>query len=62
MPTDEEAGLERFNAVSNIVEKLRATYPDAKKLSIDIHFDWVTTSVYDDGAELCPVVKIYVER
>jgi len=62
MPTDEEAGLERFTAVSNIVEKLRATYSDAKKLSIDIDFEWVETEYYSDGAELCPRVKINIER
>jgi hypothetical protein len=62
MPTDEYAGTKRLERVEDILTSIRETYPDAKKLSIDIHFDWVTTSVYDDGAELCPVVKIYVER
>ena len=62
MPTDEYAGTRRLQGVEDIVASLQKTYPDAKKLSIDIHFDWVTTDVYDDGAELCPVVKIYVER
>ena len=62
MPTDEYAGTRRLDGVQEIVEGLQKTYPDAKKLSVDIHFEWVTTSVYDDGAELCPVVKLYIER
>ena len=62
MPTDEYAGTVRLEEVKGIVDSLQKNYPDAKKLSVDIHFEWVTTSVYDDGAELCPVVKLYVER
>ena len=62
MPTDEYAGTRRMDRVQEIVEGLRETYPDAKKLSVDIRFEWVTTDVYDDGAELCPVVKLYIER
>jgi hypothetical protein len=48
--------------VADIVTGLQKTYPDAKKLAIDIRFEWVTTDVYTDGAELCPVVKINIER
>lgn len=62
MPTNEFEGVERLNAVAELVNGIKATYPDAKKLSIDIHFEWQTTDVYDDGAELCPVVKINIER
>lgn len=62
MPTDEYAGINRLESVKSIVDAIQKTYPDAKKISVDIHFEWVTTSIYDDGAELCPSVKLYVER
>ena len=50
---------ERMQEITNILRDLKETYPDAKKLSIDIHFAWEET---EDYVELCPVVKIYVER
>lgn len=62
MPTNEYEGVERLREVARLVESVKATYPDAKKLSIDIRFEWQTTDIYEDGAELCPVVKVYVER
>ena len=62
MPTDEYAGTTRLEEVKGLVKSLQSTYPDAKKLSVEIHFEWVTTDVYDDGAELCPIVKLYMER
>lgn len=62
MPVDEYCGVERLQEVAKLIEGVKATYPDAKKLSIDIRFEWQTTDVYDDGAELCPIVKVYVER
>jgi hypothetical protein len=62
MPTDEYAGMNRLESVKSIVDDIRKTYPDAKKISVDIQFEWVETDVYSDGAELCPIVKIYVER
>jgi hypothetical protein len=54
------ASVKRLEAVGKIVEGLRASYPDAKKLSIDIDFEWRDVDYQD--AELCPVVKIEVER
>jgi hypothetical protein len=62
MPTNEYEGVERLNAVASIVEDLKTTFSDAKKLSIDIRFEWQTTDVYSDGAELCPIVSIDMER
>jgi hypothetical protein len=62
MGTNEYEGVSRLQRVSDIVDGLKTTYPDAKKLSIDIRFEWQTTNVYSDGAELCPVVKIDIER
>lgn len=50
---------DRMQEVTDIVKSLKETYPDAKKLSIDIRFNWEETADY---VELCPVVKIYVER
>jgi len=62
MPTDEYAGVHRLRKVQEIVDSLRISYPDAKKLSVEIEFQWQETQFYDDGAELCPVVKINIER
>lgn len=62
MGTDQYQGVQRLREVQEIVDGLRTTYPDAKKLSVDLHFEWVETDVYSDGAELCPVVKINIER
>jgi hypothetical protein len=62
MGTNEYEGVERLKAVSTIVDGLKATYPDAKKLHVDIRFEWQESTYYDDGAELCPVVEIDVER
>jgi len=62
MGTDAYEGVPRLERVADIVTGLQKTYPDAKKLAIDIRFEWVTTDVYTDGAELCPVVKINIER
>jgi hypothetical protein len=62
MGTDQYEGVQRLREVSDLVAGLQRTYPDAKKLNVDIHFEWVDTSTYDDGAELCPVVKINIER
>jgi hypothetical protein len=54
--------LDRFEKVQELVDSIRKQYPDAKKLSVEIRFEWVETEFYSDGAELCPVVKVYVER
>jgi hypothetical protein len=62
MGTDQNEGVERLRNISEIIKGLQTSYPDAKKLQIDIHFEWQTTNTYSDGAELCPVVKINVER
>ena len=62
MPTNEYEGVERLNAVASIIADLKTTYPDAKKLRLSIRFEWQETDAYSDGAELCPVVDIEVER
>lgn len=62
MGTNDYEGVARLNAVSSLVESVQKTYSDAKKLSIDISFEWQETDAYNDGAELCPVVRIEVER
>lgn len=62
MGTDQYEGIERLREIAKLVEGLKATFPDAKKLRIDIRFEWQTTDVYSDGAELCPIVEINVER
>lgn len=55
------ASVKRLEAVAAIVDSLKAAYPDAKKLNINIEFEWKEADqTYD--VELCPVVKIEVER
>jgi len=54
--------LDRLNACSRLVESLRTTYPDAKKFHVTITFEWQETDTFSDGAELCPVVEINIER
>lgn len=55
------ASVDRLEAVANLVKGLKESYPDAKRLTIDIHFDWVESNEYVDP-ELCPFVKVEVER
>jgi hypothetical protein len=61
---DEVAGasVERLEAVTQLVDSLKATYPDAKKLNIKIDFEWRESSTYDQEDELVPVVNINIER
>jgi hypothetical protein len=61
MATNDNEGVDRLNAVKSLVEGIRASYADAKKLHISVEFEWVETDFYT-GAELCPVVKVDVER
>ncbi len=54
--------LDRLNAVSRLVESVRTTFPDAKKFHVNVRFEWQETDTFSDGAELCPVVNIDIER
>lgn len=54
--------LDRLNAVSRLVESVRSTFPDAKKFHISVRFEWEETETFSDGAELCPIVDIEIER
>ena len=56
------ASIDRLEAITKIVDSIRATYPDAKKLSLDVRFEWQEPSDVNLDSELCPVVKIDVER
>jgi hypothetical protein len=56
------ASIDRLDAVGRIIDGLRATYPDAKKLSMDVRYEWQTPVDSDLDSELCPVVKIDIER
>lgn len=56
------ASVERMEAVTALVEKIRQTYPDAKKLSLRVEFEWQTPVDADLDSELCPTVKIDIER
>jgi hypothetical protein len=61
MPEDDNSSIDRMEAVKNIIEGIKASYPDAKKLKIDIDFDFAESGDSQDN-ELCPVVKIEIER
>lgn len=54
--------IDRLSAATRLIENLRNTYPDAKKFQVDISFEWQETDTFSDGAELCPVVNINIER
>jgi len=54
------ASVRRLEAVAKLVEGLRNAYPDAKKIVIDVDFDWKEVDYME--SELCPVVKINIER
>lgn len=43
MPTDETAGVERLGKIQEMVESLKTTYPDAKKLHVEVRFAWQET-------------------
>jgi hypothetical protein len=52
---------QRMAAVAELVGKLKDSYPDAKKLKVDIDFEWQEADqTYD--VELCPRVRIEIER
>lgn len=56
------ASVERMEAVSEMVSRLKDAYPDATKLKIDISFEWQEPNDVDLDSELCPVVSINIER
>ena len=58
----EPPDVQRVKAVAAIIESLRSTYPDAKKLHVDITFEFVETEYSGDDSQFCPVVKIDIER
>lgn len=45
-----------------VVESVKGAYPDAKKITIDIHFEWQKVHTFGQDDELCPVVNIQIER
>lgn len=53
--------IERLEAVSKIVENVKQSYPDVKKLRIYITFKYVEADT-SYAVELCPVVDIDMER
>jgi hypothetical protein len=62
--TDDVQSIKRLEACSKIIEGLRTNYPDAKKFNVEISFEWQEDSsvINSCESELCPVVKIEVER
>lgn len=54
--------VERLETVERIIDKLKATYPDAKVFGLEIRFAWEETSQQDIDNALCPIVKIHIER
>jgi len=51
-----------MDAVSKLISGLKDTYPDAKKLSLDVRFEWQEPNDVNLDSQLCPVVKIEIER
>jgi hypothetical protein len=62
MSAFEPRDVQRAKAVAEIVASLKDTYPDAKKLQVDISFEFVETEFSADADNFCPVVKINIER
>jgi len=56
------ASVERMDAVTGLISNLRQTYPDAKKLKLDITYQWRECPDIDSESELVPVVQIEIER
>ncbi len=54
--------VQRLEAIGKIVGGLKDAYPDAKRLSINIEFEWQEPSDANLDSELCPIVKIDIER
>jgi hypothetical protein len=62
--TDEMESIQRLDAVYKIIKEIRNSYPDAKRVKLDITFEWQETedAYGEDNVELCPVVSIEIER
>jgi hypothetical protein len=56
------ASIDRLKAIAELVDSLRLSYPDAKKFNVNVQFEWQTPVDADLDSELCPVVKIDIER
>jgi hypothetical protein len=56
------ASVDRLKAIAELVDSLRVSYPDAKKFNVDVQFEWQEPSDVNLDSELCPVVKIDIER
>lgn len=54
--------IERAGVLTKFVDSLRTTYPDAKKLHIDLRFEWQEPSDTDFSPELCPRILVDIER
>jgi hypothetical protein len=54
--------VQRMEAISDLISGLKDTYPDAKKVNIDVRFEWQEPVDVNLDSELCPVVKIEIER
>jgi hypothetical protein len=51
-----------MEAVAELVRNLKDAYPDAKKVKIDIDFEWQEPVDVNLDSELCPRVKVEIER
>lgn len=59
--TDRMESVQRLEVVTKIITGIKETYPDAKKLKLDIRFEYQESEL-DNEAELCPIVAIEIER
>ena len=62
--TEELESIQRLQAVNKIIEGIKNSYPDVKRVKLDIRFEWQETedTYEEDHVELCPVVSIEIER
>jgi hypothetical protein len=58
----DKADTTNVRAIADIIESLKTAYPDAKKLHVDIHFEFVETEYMGNDGNIRPVVKIDIER
>ena len=58
---EDPLSVQRLNAVNKIVEGIRESYPDAKRVHVDIDFNFAESGDTQEN-ELCPQVKIDIER
>jgi hypothetical protein len=60
--TENLESIQRLEAVKKVVEGIKNSFPNAKKINISIDFEFKESSDSDETDELCPVIKIEIEN